>query len=145
MIRLLLTVFICLIPPWASAEDQCTGTTEQRLECQAPNIKMFLRSWVSAWADGDFEGYLSHYTTGRSPRSDMTREEWEAHRRARISPDQDIKIDLKLESMGLEDSGIYDVVFVQHYRSETYSDQVRKRLFLLPEAGKFRIFKEEAI
>ncbi len=127
-----------------NAETDCQGDTEALLECEAPKIKMFLQSWVSAWADGDVEHYLSHYTEGRSPRTGFTREAWESHRRARISPDQDIEIDLKLESIGREDSGIFDVVFIQHYRSESYEDQVRKRLFLLPEAGEFRIFKEES-
>ena len=106
-------------------------------------IREFLRQWVIAWGDGDIESYLMLYSEMRSPIDSLTRNQWVQNRRERIGPDKDIEINLKLESMGLEDSGIFDVVFVQHYRSSDYRDQVRKRLFLLREAGELRIWKEE--
>jgi len=111
----------------------------------SPEIKRFLRQWVGAWGDGDIEAYLSLYTGQRSPVEGMTRSQWVQHRRERISPEKDIEINLKLESMGLEDSGIFDVIFLQQYRSNNYRDQVRKRLFLLREGGELRIWKEESL
>ena len=47
--------------------------------------------------------------------------------------------------MGLEDSGIFDVVFIQQYVSQNYRDEVRKRLFLIREQGDLRIWKEEVL
>ena len=140
---ILLILLLCGSPVWAATP--CTGTTEEMLQCYSPEVKDFLGQWARAWGNGDIETYLSLYTSARSPRNDLTRSEWEAHRRARIGPDKEIELNLKLESMGLEDSGIFDVIFTQHYRSATYEDRVRKRLFLLREAGELRIWKEEVL
>ena len=135
---------LCLAFP-VSAADGCAGTTEDLLLCHSTEVKDFLRQWVRAWGEGDIETYLSLYSSARSPRDDLTRAEWEQHRRARIAPDKRVEIDLKLESMGLEDSGIFDVIFKQHYRSATFEDEVRKRLFLLREANELKIWKEEVL
>ena len=129
----------------SAGTQTCSGTTEELLVCYAPEVKEFLRQWVRSWGEGDIETYLSLYNSIRSPVDGMDRAAWESHRRARVSPDRQIEINLKLESMGLEDSGIFDVVFTQQYESETYKDQMRKRLFLIREAGELRIWKEEAI
>lgn len=138
----LLLLTIC---PASATTLECTGSTQELLQCHSPEIKDFLRQWVRAWGNGDIETYLSLYTSLRSPRDDLTRSQWVQHRRDRISPDKDIEINLKLESMGLEDSGIFDVIFVQEYRSNDYRDQVRKRLFLVRENGQLRIWKEETL
>lgn len=123
----------------------CNGSTAERLQCHAADIKSFLRLWVRSWGDGDFDTYISLYTAIRSPVEDLDRLAWEKNRRERISPDKDIEINLKLESMGLEDSGIFDIIFEQQYRSNNYSDVVRKRLFLVNEMGELKIWKEEIL
>jgi hypothetical protein len=135
---------LCL-PAQGADQDNCVGTTETLLVCHSPEVKDFLRQWVRAWGDGDIDTYISLYTTARSPRDSLSRSAWEAHRRARIGPEKRVEINLKLESMGLEDSGIFDVIFTQHYKSETFQDQVRKRLFLLREGDELRIWKEEVL
>jgi len=127
------------------AAEPCVGTTEELLQCHSIEVKSFLKQWVLAWGNGDIESYLSLYVEGRTPRSELTRSEWEAHRRARIGPRKLVEINLKLESMGLEDSGIFDVIFLQHYQSDNFQDRVRKRLFLVREAGELRIWKEEVL
>lgn len=131
--------------PTLNAAPACEGSTEELLECHSDEVKSFLRTWVRAWGDGDIEAYLDHYSSIRSPRSDLNRSQWEAHRRARIGPEKKIEINLKLESMGLEDSGIFDVIFNQRYRSATYQDESRKRLFLIRESGDLKILKEEVL
>jgi hypothetical protein len=127
------------------ASEACSGSTEEKLQCHSAEVKDFLRRWVRAWGEGDIDTYLSLYTTAKSPRDDLTREEWIQHRRARIGPGKEVELNLKLESMGLEDSGIFDVIFLQQYRSAAYQDEVRKRLFLLREGGELRIWKEEVL
>ncbi len=138
-----LLLFLYALPVYST--EACTGTTEELLQCHSPEVKQFLRNWVTAWGNGDIETYLSLYTTVRSPREGMSRPEWVSHRRARIGPEKQIELNLKLESLGLEDSGIFDVIFLQQYQSATYQDEVRKRLFLVREAGKLRIWKEELL
>lgn len=140
---LFLIFLLCGNPAWAATP--CNGSTEEKLQCYSAEVKAFLGRWVQAWGNGDIDTYLALYTSARSPRNDLSRSEWEAHRRARIGPEKQIEINLKLESMGLEDSGIFDVIFTQHYRSASYEDRVRKRLFLLREGGELRIWREEVL
>lgn len=142
--HLILIVALAVGFPVGASAQTCTGTTEELLVCHAPEVKGFLREWVRAWGEGDIDAYLSLYNSIRSPVDGMDRATWEAHRRARIAPDRRIEINLKLESLGLEDSGIFDIVFTQQYQSESYTDQMRKRLFLIREGGELRIWKEEA-
>lgn len=139
-----LILFLFLSGP-LPAKEACSGSTEEKLQCHSGEVKDFLGRWVRAWGDGDIETYLSLYMTSRSPREDLTREEWIQHRRARIGPEKKIELNLKLESMGLEDSGIFDVVFMQQYRSATFEDAVRKRLFLLRDGQELKIWKEETL
>lgn len=127
------------------ASEACPGSTEEKLQCHSGEVKDFLRRWVKAWGEGDIDTYLSLYTTARSPRDDLTRPQWVQHRRARIGPGKGIELNLKLESMGLEDSGIFDVIFRQQYESASFRDEVRKRVFLLREGGELRIWKEEVL
>lgn len=143
--RTLIVLILLSLSPFAGANTECVGDTQELLECHSTEVKDFLRKWVRAWGDGDIEAYLAMYTSVRSPRDDLTRTQWIQHRRDRISPDKDIEINLKLESMGLEDSGIFDVIFLQQYRSNDYRDQGRKRLFLVRENGELRIWKEESL
>jgi len=140
----ILILFLFLSGP-LPASDACSGSTEEKLQCHSGEVKEFLGRWVRAWGDGDIETYLSLYMTSRSPREGLTREEWVQHRRARIGPEKKIELNLKLESMGLEDSGIFDVIFMQQYRSATFEDAVRKRLFLLRDGQELKIWKEETL
>ncbi len=132
-------------PADEQGEVSCTGTTEEILNCSLGDVRRLLKNWVLAWGAGDIEAYLSFYTKARSPRDDMNRSQWEANRRQRVSPDRDVEINLKLESLGIGDSGLFDVVFRQEYISPNYQDNVRKRLFLLREADGLKIWKEEVL
>lgn len=144
LIRTLLLSALLLSSAAASGQA-CSGTKEERLQCHAGEVKDLLQRWVRSWGEGDIETYLSLYSVSRSPSDDMSRETWVQNRRERIGPDKRIEIDLKLESLGLEDSGLFDIVFDQHYRSANYEDVVKKRLFLIREAGELRIWKEEVV
>ena len=100
------------------ASEACSGSTEEKLQCHSGEVKDFLRRWVRAWGEGDIDTYLSLYTTAKSPRDDLTREEWIQHRRARIGLGKEIELNLKLESMGLD----VTVEQVQQGLSKIYPD-----------------------
>ncbi|MFT7222008.1 MAG: hypothetical protein ACI8Z1_003631 [Candidatus Azotimanducaceae bacterium] len=136
---------LCSIWMPAHADNLCVGDDEAVLNCHAVEVKDLLGRWARAWGEGDIENYLNLYSNIKSPRDDMNRAAWEEHRRARIGPGKRIELNLKLESMGLEDSGIFDVIFNQHYQSATYEDRVRKRVFLVRESGELKIWKEEVL
>jgi hypothetical protein len=145
MLRYIILILFLFMSGPLPASNACSGSTEEKLQCHSREVKDFLGRWVRAWGDGDIETYLSMYMTSRSPREDLTREEWIQHRRARIGPEKKIELNLKLESMGLEDSGIFDVIFMQQYRSATFEDAVRKRLFLIRDGQELKIWKEETL
>ena len=137
-----------LVPAEPAGEHgdlNCVGTTEEILNCSVGDVRRLLKNWVLAWGAGDVDAYLSFYTKTRSPRDDMTRSQWEANRRQRVSPDRDAEINLKLESLGVSDSGLFDIVFRQNYIWRDYQATVRKRLFLLREADGLKIWKEEVL
>ncbi len=132
--RALTLLFVLVALPGLTSAAECTGTTEERLRCHSDEVRDLLRDWV-----------LSLYTSVRSPWDDMSRSDWVQNRRERVTPERPAEINLKLESMGLEDSGIFDVVFRQQYSSPSYQDEVRKRLFLLHEGDELKIWKEEVL
>jgi murein L,D-transpeptidase YafK len=145
MTRIFTSLCLLFFVSMAQAAEPCTGSTEELLECHSGEVKAFLGRWVKAWGNGDIETYISLYANARSPNEDLSRVQWEKNRRDRISPDKQIELNLKLESMGLEDSGIFDIVFQQQYSSASYRDEVRKRLFLVREDGDLKIWKEEVL
>lgn len=119
MLRNVVLILSLLVSGPLYASEACSGSTEEQLQCYSGEVKDFLRRWVRAWGEGDIDAYLSLYTTAKSPRDDLTREQWVQHRRARIGPGKEIELNLKMESMGLEDSGIFDIIFLQQYQSAT--------------------------
>lgn len=127
------------------ATPTCQGTTQEKLVCQSDQVKALLKQWVLALSEGDIDTYLDLYTSLRSPKDGMSRDEWEKLSRARVSHDNLVEIDLKLESLGMEDSGILDVVFLKLTHSDGTPDTTRKRLFLVHEAGDLKIWKEELL
>ena len=136
---------VVIEPADEQSDVSCSGTTEEILNCSVGDVRRLMKNWVLAWGAGDVDAYLNFYTKTRSPRDDMNRSQWEANRRQRVSPDRDAEINLKLESLGVSDSGLFDVVFRQNYISRDYQDTVRKRLFLLREADGLKIWKEEVL
>ncbi len=98
--------------------------------CYREEVKDFLQSWVVAWGKGDVDQYLEHYAPFGSPKPNMTRQEWEAERRLRLSNSANVVVTLELDSMGISEDGSLDVIFVQSFQSPTYRDIVKKQLFL---------------
>ena len=112
-------------------EYRCgSGSNPQTVECYRQEVKEFLRSWVVAWGNGDPEAYIEHYVPFRSPRNQMSREQWEKDRYNKLSNAGDISVTLELDSLGVGANGNLDVIFIQNYQSASYEDTVRKQLFL---------------
>lgn len=112
------------------------------VECYRSEVKQFLQSWVIAWGDSEVNDYIEHYATFESPRPDMTRSQWEAERKNRLTRNEDIAVTLELDSMGISDSGDVDVIFLQNYVSDSYHDVVKKQLFLQRSPDGLKIKRE---
>ncbi len=99
-------------------------------------------SWAQAWADGEVDNYLAFYAAGYTPARGLSREQWEAQRRERLSRPGSVEIRLNAVATQLDNPGRGRVSFDQSYRSETYSDRVRKTLELVKEGGQWKILEE---
>ncbi|MDH3746406.1 MAG: hypothetical protein OES47_15010, partial [Acidobacteriota bacterium] len=100
--------------------------------------------WARAWSEQRVEDYLGFYTADFVPANGMSRSEWEAYRRDRLTAPRSISVSLdeiRQETVG-EDR--VEVVFAQSYNADSYSDRVRKTLLLALETDGWRIAGETA-
>lgn len=106
----------------------------------ATGVEAAVFQWAQAWSNRDVEAYLAAYARDFAAPG-MTRANWEAQRRARITAPKsiDVKIsDLKIEQQG--DSA--SASFRQTYRSDRLTSSVTKTLKLALEDGQWRIVGE---
>ncbi len=102
------------------------------------------QGWARAWSEQRVDAYLELYARSFRPPDGLSRGEWETLRRSRIL--RPGKIDVRLSAIEAEaiDAGRARVSFDQSYRSDNYSDQVRKSLELIREDGTWKILAERA-
>lgn len=108
-------------------------------------IVALAETWARAWSGQRVDDYLRLYAADFRPPDDMSRSEWEALRRTRILKPG--RIEVKLSAVETEIAGDERarVSFDQIYRSDTYTDQVRKTLELVREADGWKILAESTI
>jgi hypothetical protein len=96
--------------------------------------------WAQAWSRRDVDAYLAAYSSDFAA-DGMTRANWEAQRRARITAPQRIDVqiaDLKIEQQDKTASA----TFRQVYRSDRLSSTSTKTLKLALQNGQWRIVGE---
>lgn len=101
-----------------------------------------VRDWAQAWADQRVDDYLAHYSRGFLTPRNLSREDWEAQRRHRISRPRFIKLSLEFLRSRFIDAGRGWIELRQSYWSNTYNDTVIKRLELIHEDGAWKILQE---
>ncbi|MEQ1661196.1 MAG: tetratricopeptide repeat protein [Thiobacillus sp.] len=96
--------------------------------------------WAKAWASQDVNAYLAAYANDYAA-DGMSRADWEAQRRARITAPQSISV--TLSDMVVEPQGdTATASFRQSYRSDRLNSSVRKTLKLAQRDGEWRIVSE---
>jgi tetratricopeptide (TPR) repeat protein len=103
-------------------------------------IEAAVTNWAQAWSKRDVDGYLAAYASDFAA-DGMTRANWEAQRRARITAPKTIEVkisDLKIDQQG----DIASATFRQTYRSDHLSSTVAKTLKLALQDGEWRIVGE---
>jgi len=75
----------------------------------------------------------------------LTRGQWQAQRRRRLSHPESIEVQLGDFEVKFDGNDRARVTVVQYYRSERYSDTVRKRFQLLRGADGWKILSEKTI
>ncbi len=100
------------------------------------------RAWARAWSEKRIDDYLGFYASSFSPSEGMGRDEWQAQRRERLAGPRTIAVELRGVEAEPVSSERARVSFDQAYRSDTFSDEVRKTLELVREDGRWRILEE---
>ena len=103
-------------------------------------IEAAITRWAQAWSARDVDAYLAAYASDFTA-DGMTRANWEAQRRSRITTPKSIDVqisDLKIEQQGDTASA----TFRQAYRSDLLTSTVTKTLKLALQNGQWRIVSE---
>jgi tetratricopeptide (TPR) repeat protein len=105
------------------------------------DIEQAVRSWASAWASKDMNGYLGSYAKNFSPPKNQDRGTWEEERRARIVGKS--RISVKISEIVAKTSGnTATVKFRQEYSADSLQSTSRKTLELNKVGDRWLIAKE---
>ena len=108
-------------------------------------IEPFVASWATAWKQKNIDTYLSHYSKDFITPGGMSREAWEKQRYDRLGSPEFIRIDIRdIHKQKVNNSRV-QVIFIQEYESNSYSDKVLKVLDLVWEDGAWLIAKETSM
>jgi tetratricopeptide (TPR) repeat protein len=103
-------------------------------------IEAAITRWAQAWSARDADAYLAIYA-GNFAADGMSRSDWEAQRRARITAPK--SIDVKISDLKIDQQGdTASATFRQDYRSDRLSSTVTKTLKLALRNGEWRIVGE---
>ena len=110
---------------------------------QASNaVEAAVIQWAKAWSARDVNAYLAAYASDYTA-DGMTRSNWEAQRRERVSIQK--RIDVQLSDMTIDLQGdTASATFRQAYRSDRFSSTVTKTLKLALQNGQWRIVDEDS-
>ena len=109
------------------------------------DVELAVREWAASWSDQRVDDYLRSYARDFRPPEAMTRDQWRAHRQARVSGPRFVSITLGSLKIGAVQSTRAWSEFVQSYQAPSFSDTVVKRLDWVREEGIWRIAEERVI
>jgi ketosteroid isomerase-like protein len=103
-------------------------------------IEAAITRWAQAWSARDVDAYLAAYASDFAA-DGLSRSNWEAQRRARITAPQ--RIDVQISDLRIAQQGDNaSASFRQIYRSDRLSSTVTKTLKLALQNGQWRIVGE---
>ena len=100
-------------------------------------------AWVQAWQSKDVNAYIAFYSPMFKPEQGSY-EAWETNRRERLRSAARIEIQVSDIQVvpSFDDPNVYDLTFVQRYRSNNYQEQSKKTLTWKSHGGKWQIVRE---
>lgn len=101
--------------------------------------------WLEAWSRQDVETYLNHYSDAFVPADGRSRQSWTLLRQKRVSTPQFIELEIARADVDVTSENRASVTFVQRYRSDTYADQVTKRLDFVKQGQRWKIVSERTV
>lgn len=109
---------------------------------EVEKIKSFIERWRTCWENKETEEYLRCYSDGFEV-GGMDKRAWGKHKRLLSERYKTIKVIVINAEIDIKEEGKdAEVSFLQHYRSDRYSDKGLKTLLLRKEAGAWYIVSE---
>ena len=102
-----------------------------------------VNQWARAWSENDLPGYFGHYASDFQTPDGMTREEWEAERKARIAKPRKIQVSVNAPRVVFRDNGRVSVTFRQNYVSGTLKIASTKTLVMVRTGDRWLIQQEK--
>ncbi len=123
--------------PVAAAEPNDDARTAQE-------ILERVTAWARAWQEQDPDRYLDFYAEDFEPGDGITREAWAAQRRERLTAPLSIEVATDIVETRIGETGA-EVIFLQSYSSDRFSDRVRKSLRFARRDGVWKILRETVL
>lgn len=115
-------------------------TAETSTEISAVNNA--LTDWAKAWSAQQADTYLAAYAPAFDLPNGLTRNQWEALRRTRITTPKSIDVQLNNIQVTPIDASHVNVTLVENYHSDRFNSTDRKRMRLEKIGGKWLIDEE---
>ena len=131
-------------------KEDASGRLEERKSIQPPGysrnidkevLHTFILEWKHDWESKDHENYIQRYSKDFTSRG-MDWTQWSVFKKSLSERYHQISLNIIDLQITLEKSHAV-VDFVQHYRSDDYSDCGMKSLLLKKEDGKWKICSEK--
>jgi outer membrane protein, adhesin transport system len=103
-----------------------------------------VKSWAATWSARDYSAYTRFYAPTFTPDGGLSREDWAQLRRSRISPREEISVEVHDLQVRMDGADRAFVEFRQEYRSNAYNDTTQKRLEMIRVGGKWLINRESS-
>lgn len=103
-----------------------------------------VKEWAAAWSEQRVDDYLGCYSRSFAPEQGISRGQWQAERRLRISAPRFVRVSITGLETEITDPGTARATFLQHYRSDSHTDTVGKTLYMVSEDGRWRIQRESS-
>ena len=104
-------------------------------------MRQALQTWASAWAGQDMSVYLGSYADDFQPPGGMSRAQWEADRRLKITGKRDISVEVQQLELQVQGSTA-TTRFRQRYSAGPLKVNSRKTLRWVWQDGRWRITRE---
>lgn len=128
-------------PPMAAATPPPAPAAAAPSEDDAQGLAT-LTAWTQAWSAKDVGSYFTYYAADFKPDGGVSRAQWEAQRRERITKPGHISVRVINPQVTRADAHHMRINFIQDYRSDSFNDQISKIVELSDSGGAWKITRE---
>jgi hypothetical protein len=123
--------------PIYPAATEISDTVKQALQLSIDN-------WAMHWSQQDAPAYLNSYSTDFEVPGNLTRSQWQAQRKSRLTSPSFISVSLDYDRFTIVGADEARVTFKQTYKSDRYNDVTQKFLRLKKQDDRWLISAEDS-